>query len=47
MSRKYYSIAFKLRAVAVAEAQSYLFHSVASYKCRSRINARTKSAIKK
>ena len=30
MSRKCYSIGFKLRAVAVAEAQSYLFPSVAS-----------------
>ena len=50
MSRKCFSIAFKLRAVAVTEAQSYLFPSVASgcssYKCRSRINARTKSASK-
>ena len=43
MSCKCYSIAFKLRAVAVAEAQSYLFLSVASgylsYKRRSRVNA--------
>ena len=39
MSRKCYSIAFKLRAVAVAEAQSYLFPSIVSgllsYKWRS------------
>ena len=43
MSRKSYSIAFKLRAVAVEEAQSYLFPSVASgclhYKRWSRVNA--------
>ena len=58
MSRKCYSIAFKLRAVAVVEAQSkeasrtlYLFPRVVSgclsYKCWSRINASTKSASKK
>ena len=45
MFRKCYSIAFKLRAVAVALAQSYLFPSVASgrlsYKLRSRVNAST------
>ena len=43
ISHKCYSIAFKLRALAVAEAQSYLFHSVASgclsYKRQSRVNA--------
>ena len=41
MSHKCYSIAFKLRAVAVEEAQSYLFPSVTSgllsYKWRSRV----------
>ena len=56
MSRKFYSIAFKLRAVAVTEAQNYLSPRVVSgflsYKCRSRViagrtNARTKSASKK
>ena len=50
MSRKCYSIAFKLKAVAVTVAQSYLFPSVASgcssYKRWSRINACTKSASK-
>ena len=39
MSHKYYSIALKLRVVAVAEAQSYLFPSIVSgllsYKWRS------------
>ena len=37
------NIAFKIRAVAVTEAQSYQFPSVVSgclsYKCRSRVNA--------
>ena len=40
MSRKCYGIAVKLRAIAVSEAQSYLFPSIASgclsYKRRSR-----------
>ena len=39
MSSKCYSIAIKIRAVAVAEAQSYLFPSVVSgclsYICQS------------
>ena len=43
MSHKCYSIAYKLRAVAVVEAQGYLFPSIASdclsYIRRSRINA--------
>ena len=47
MSRECYHIAFKIRAVVVAESQSYPFPSVASgcfnYKC----NAHTKSASKK
>ena len=41
MSHKYYSIAFKLRAVAVEEAQRYLFPGVTSgllsYKWRCRV----------
>ena len=51
MSYICYSIALKLRALAVVEAQSYLFPSVASgclsYKSLSRINARTKSTSTK
>ena len=43
MSRKFYSIDFKLRAVTVMEAQIYLFPILASdclsYKCQSRVNA--------
>ena len=43
MSCKCYSIAFKLRAVAVVEAQNYQFPSLAngclSYKRQSRVNA--------
>ena len=51
MSRKCYTITFKLRALTVAEAQRYLFPSVASgclsYKRRSRVNVRSKSASRK
>ena len=43
MSCKCSSMAFEPRAVAVIEAQSYLFPSIVSgclsYKCRSRVNA--------
>ena len=40
MSHKCHSIAFKLRAVEVTVAQSYLFPRVTSgsYKCQSRVN---------
>ena len=51
MSCKFFIIAFKVKAVAFMEAQRYPFPSVASgclsYKCRSRINARTKSPSEK
>ena len=43
MSRKCYSSAFKLRAAAITEAQSYLFPCIVSgcisYKCQSQISA--------
>ena len=47
MSLKCYSVAFKLRALAVTEVQNSCFLAKRVAECQSRIKSRTKSANKK